>query len=238
MQPRFLYEFFLFLSLYFECIKGPDSSGPYTIRIMPAALFLQSGENSILRCEVETAADAAAPTRLVWEKKGAASLPQDIVDNGDGTLTFKSASLEMSGEYLCKTEGLHTPASATSVVNVLHKVEVDYYITVDPQSLDLEEGKVGQLSCQIETPPGAAEPGIVWLWNGSENLPYGVFDNRRGTLKFREAKTEQSGTYTCQTDTESLSKAEAIVSIKASKGRQLFAFSSSNILTRMPQQQI
>ena len=158
----------------------------------------------------------------MWVKKGGEGLPRGIVDDRNGTISILSATVEMSGEYLCEIKGQNTTYSASALINVLHKVDVDYYITVVPQSLDLEEGKVGQLTCQIETPPGADEPGIIWLWNGSENLPYGTFDNRRGSLKFRDTKAEQSGTYTCQTDTKSLSKAEAIVRISSSKGMHLY----------------
>ena len=206
---------------------------------MPTALFLESGEKSELKCEIEINPQVAAPKRIVWVKKGEITLPTGMIDDGNGTLSMSSASIEMSGEYICEVEGQNVTASGTALINVLHKVTVDYYITIDPQRLELDEGKVGQLTCQIETPPGAPEPGIKWLWNGSENLPYGTFDNRRGSLKFRDAKAQQSGTYICKTDTESLSKAKAIVSIKASQGRQLALFSKKIfIFIRMPQKQI
>ena len=157
---------------------------------------------------------------MVWTKDGQTELPANVIDKGNNTLRFTSASLEMSGEYSCTLKGLHPYLRATAVVNVLHKVSVDYYITINPQTMSLEEGKVAQLECQVETPPGAEDPDIVWLWNGSRILPYGVFDNRRGSLKFRETKSMQSGIYTCTTNTESDSSADATVSIKASKGRQ------------------
>ena len=204
--------------------NGQGNKGPYTIQIVPTALFLESGENSELICDIKVAADAVSntslPRNLSWSKDGQRDLPINVLDNGNGTLRFSSASLEMSGEYTCTTEGPHPLFSAQAIVNVLHKVSVDYYITINPQTMIIEAGKVAQLECQVETPPGAEEPGIIWLWNGSKNLPYGVFDNRRGSLKFRETKVAQSGTYTCTTDTESFSSADATVSIKSSEGRQ------------------
>ena len=174
---------------------------------------------------MEGTTDAQPNPPLLWVKKGVQDLPRGVSNDQNGTLSIQSATVEMSGEYLCKIEMGNRTLSASALINVLHKVDVDYYITIVPQSLELEEGKVGQLTCQIETPPGEPEPGIVWLWNGSKDLPYGAFDNRRGSLKFRETKAEQSGTYTCKTDTQSLSKAEAVVSIRSSKGRHNAIFS-------------
>jgi hypothetical protein len=133
-------------------------------------------------------------------KKGLSSLPEGIQVDG-GRLVINSINQNHVGDWECKTGEIRVPgssesysSSAVASLRILQGPTLKIKSSVDK----VVRGGNIEFICQLE---GSRENSkITWTKEGSNNMPWGCFDDGQGMLIITGVDRQHEGVYSCNAE--------------------------------------
>ena len=195
----------------------PSAEAPhydFVVEVTPRSRMVPRHSSGEFTCTIRSFVPEA-PTRVLWMRQDGDPLPYDIYDDGHGLLTFRDAHPSHEGVYVCRTEP-ETQVTDTITLTIgeipTTPEPVQYFVTVSLSSLNLEEGQSSEIYCNVKSIPRSEEQvRIRWSKEGETRLPFGVQDDGRGRLAFRNVGLTSSGIYVCSIDADPSARASSNV---------------------------
>ncbi|XP_078367520.1 uncharacterized protein LOC144651454 [Oculina patagonica] len=174
---------------------------PPQLSLSSNRLIAEEKQNVTIACTV-----SGQPLPGITWSRAEGSLPEDITEVMNGTLTIFNATRKDAGIYICKAENIL--GSARDIVQLMTFSRLLFKVR-PPQEVTPAIGFAVHLPCEAESD---LRPTIVWTKDGKSSLPVGANVLQNGTLVISSSTKAHEGSYICKA-TNALTTIEAKVKI-------------------------